>query len=314
VDNLHDSNALFNQDSGFPDSGTTFSIQYADATGAVQTADVTLAATDAGQTGTAFVSSLNAALSAQGLTGIAAQIGTGGDLQFSGGNLLQVTESDDVAAGTNVVTSGSSLLNGSNYQTGSLAYTTFASGQSQEFTFTTGGATKTVTLNNGNSATEGAAVSALNTGLSGTGIYAVETATGIAIQSSSAFTVSSAAASGAGNLGGTGAGAIAVNEPTTSASSTGNALNAITAIASAIKNLGLVQGAVGAGENKLNYAVNLANSQITNFSSAESQIMDANVASAAANLTKSQVLEQSTIAAMAQANSEPQAVLKLLQQ
>jgi flagellin len=69
---------------------------------------------------------------------------------------------------------------------------------------------------------------------------------------------------------------------------------------------------VGAGENKLNYAINLANSQITNFSSAQSQIRDADVATEAANLTKAQVLEQASVAAMAQANSSPQAILSLL--
>jgi flagellin len=57
----------------------------------------------------------------------------------------------------------------------------------------------------------------------------------------------------------------------------------------------------------------LAQSQVTNFSSAEGSIRDANVAADAASLTKSQVLEQTAIAAMAQANAEPQAVLKLLQ-
>jgi flagellin len=69
---------------------------------------------------------------------------------------------------------------------------------------------------------------------------------------------------------------------------------------------------VGAGENDLNYAIGLANSQITNFSSAESGIRDADVASEAANLTKAQVLEQASVAAMAQANSAPQAILSLL--
>jgi len=88
---------------------------------------------------------------------------------------------------------------------------------------------------------------------------------------------------------------------------------AITSINSAVASLGLVQGAVGAGENTLNYAISLAQSQVTNFTAAESQIKDADVASAAANLTKAQVLEQTSIAAMAQANSAPQAVLKLLQ-
>ena len=88
---------------------------------------------------------------------------------------------------------------------------------------------------------------------------------------------------------------------------------AITALTSAVQALGIAQASIGEGENTLTYAQGLANSQITNFSSAESQIRDTNVAAAAANLTKSQVLTQTAIAAMAQANSESQSVLKLLQ-
>jgi flagellin len=95
--------------------------------------------------------------------------------------------------------------------------------------------------------------------------------------------------------------------------SAANATAAITAINTAVSNLGTVQGVVGSGENKLQYAIGLAQSQISNFSAAESQIRDADVAAAAANLSKSQVLQQTSIAAMAQANQEPQAVLKLLQ-
>jgi len=87
---------------------------------------------------------------------------------------------------------------------------------------------------------------------------------------------------------------------------------AVTAIAAAVAKLGSAQAAVGKGQNQLTYAVNLAQSQITNFSFAESQIRDANVAQQAANLSKAQVLTQASIAAMAQANSAPQAVLSLL--
>jgi flagellin len=96
-------------------------------------------------------------------------------------------------------------------------------------------------------------------------------------------------------------------------SNAGDAATALTAIQSAISILGTVQGKVGAGENLLNYATNLANSQITNLTSSESSIKDANVAAEAADLAQSQTLQQSTIAAMAQANSMPQALLKLLQ-
>jgi flagellin len=92
-----------------------------------------------------------------------------------------------------------------------------------------------------------------------------------------------------------------------------HAQTAITAITAAVSNLGLVQGTVGDGENDLTYAIGLANSQITNESAAESNIRDANVAQEAAALTQEQVLQQSSVAALAQANSEPQALLKLLQ-
>ena len=97
------------------------------------------------------------------------------------------------------------------------------------------------------------------------------------------------------------------------ATPTTDATAALTAITTAISNLGTVQGAVGAGENLLNYATSLANSQITNLSSAESSIRDANVAQEAANLAQAQTLQQSSIAALAQANSMPAALLKLLQ-
>jgi flagellin len=92
-----------------------------------------------------------------------------------------------------------------------------------------------------------------------------------------------------------------------------HALTAISDITAAVQTLGKTQGAVGTGENDLNYAVSLAQSQITNDSASESSIRDANIAQEAANLTKSQVLEQSSVAALAQANSAPQALLKLLQ-
>lgn len=92
-----------------------------------------------------------------------------------------------------------------------------------------------------------------------------------------------------------------------------NAQASITAITAAVQQLGLVQGSVGDGENDLTYAIGLANSQITNESAAEGNIRDANIAQEAALLTQSQVLSQSSVAALAQANAAPEALLKLLQ-
>ena len=76
--------------------------------------------------------------------------------------------------------------------------------------------------------------------------------------------------------------------------------------------LGLVQGKVGTGENQLNFAISLAQSQIASFSNAESSIKDVDVAAAASNLSKEQILQQSSVAALVQANAIPQAVLSLL--
>jgi len=92
-----------------------------------------------------------------------------------------------------------------------------------------------------------------------------------------------------------------------------HALTAIADLGTAVTTLGQTQGRVGTGENDLNYSISLAQSQITNNSAAESRIRDADVAAEAANLTKSQVLEQSSVAALAQANAAPQALLKLIQ-
>ena len=95
-------------------------------------------------------------------------------------------------------------------------------------------------------------------------------------------------------------------------STSGGASTAITAITAAVRSLGAAQAAVGKSQNQLGYAIGLAQSQISSFSSAESQLRDADIAAEAANLTKASVLQQATMAAMAQANTAPQAVLALL--
>ena len=65
-------------------------------------------------------------------------------------------------------------------------------------------------------------------------------------------------------------------------------------------------------QNRLSYAISLAQSQIVNTKSAESRIRDANVAEESANLTRYSILNQSGIAALAQANQSTNAVLSLL--
>jgi flagellin len=296
----------------------------------------------AGITGADAVSQLNTQLATYG---ISASIATDGTLQFGGSTAFTVTAGALAGGATGgvVATAATTAINTSNYTVDSStaingavvaggAFVGFAAAGTGSETFSIQGAkgTTSVTLSGaanagaGNATTLTQALQTINTALNGTGISAVQNAaaSGISFQSASSFNITLTANStgGVGNLFGSGAsvaandqvGAVAVTGPSATASSTGNAINALAALTTAISNVGLTQGIVGAGENKLNYAVNLAQSQITNFSAAESGIKDADVAQEAANLTKAQVLQQASLAALAQANSAPQAILALL--
>jgi flagellin len=154
---------------------------------------------------------------------------------------------------------------------------------------------------------------AANIGLgSGTGTSAQYNASitvyigGGSTQANAQVTIDLSGSANVVNSGGLGIGSDAVDTQA-------HALQAITDITSAVQSLGLTQGSVGTGENALNYAISLAQSQIVNDSASESSIRDADIATEASNLTRSQVLEQSSVAALAQANASPQALLKLLQ-
>ncbi len=269
---------------------------------AATTVTATVDGTAGALTENQVVSSLNSQLSQYG---ISTQVDGNGQLNFGGAEPFTVsTATADVT--DEIATTGTTATNNGVYSAaGAAAYTAKA----QTLTFQNGNGTATVNLLIGDSLTS--ALSKINAQTAGLGIYAVANSagTGISIQSASGFTASSSVATGVF----TAAGAQGITAPTTAATATGNAEAAITAVTNAITQLGTVQARIGAGENTLQYATNLANSQITNFSAAEGRIRDANVAAEAANLSKAQVLQQSSIAAMAQANSSPQSLLKLLQ-
>ncbi len=95
-------------------------------------------------------------------------------------------------------------------------------------------------------------------------------------------------------------------------STQGAAATAVATIKSAVATLGGVQGSVGTLENRLQFAVALAQSQIVNTKAAESRIRDANIAEESANMTRYSILNQSGIASLAQANSQSSSVLSLL--
>ncbi len=90
------------------------------------------------------------------------------------------------------------------------------------------------------------------------------------------------------------------------------AKTAVATLATAVTTLGTVQGSVGTLQNRLQFAISLAQSQKTNKQAAESRIRDANVAEESANMTRFNILTQSGIAALAQANQSSASVLSLL--
>ena len=91
-----------------------------------------------------------------------------------------------------------------------------------------------------------------------------------------------------------------------------NSATAISSLQTAIGTLGTVQGRVGAAMNRLSFAVSQAQTMSVSVRASESRIRDANIAEEAAALTKFNILTQSGLAALSQANSSSQSVLQLL--
>jgi flagellin len=86
----------------------------------------------------------------------------------------------------------------------------------------------------------------------------------------------------------------------------------IQAVDSALATVSAFQSQLGAIQNRFTAAVSNLTSTAQNLSQSRSTIQDANFAQETANLTQAQVLEQAGISVLAQANQEPQLILKLL--
>jgi flagellin len=248
--------------------------------------------------------------------GITAGTDSNGALQFSGATAFTVKDTfgaGATAASALTTATGGTAENTSNNLADPAATYVSPATTAETLQFQTSAGAASVTLAIGTSLAS--AISDINQQTSSLGVYAVTNAagTGISLQGANSFSVTDSATATEGVFGAASTGTNNLTATAPAAGDTNNANAAITAINNAISALGLVQGSVGAGENKLSYAINLAQSQISSYSSAESQIRDADVAEQAANLTKAQVLTQTSVAALAQANSEPQAILKLLQ-
>jgi flagellin len=92
-----------------------------------------------------------------------------------------------------------------------------------------------------------------------------------------------------------------------------NAQTALTALNAAITNLAAQDGYIGAQINTLNSVSQVLSTQQTNVTAAQNAVQATDYASATSNMSKYEILSQTGISALAQANSVQQEVTKLLQ-
>jgi flagellin len=99
----------------------------------------------------------------------------------------------------------------------------------------------------------------------------------------------------------------------TSISTSTGAAAALTAVTNAIDQLGTDRAQVGANEETMSFTNQELSVLATNLTAANSQISDVDVATESTNFAKYQILVQSGTSMLAQANQNPQTVLKLIQ-
>jgi flagellin len=103
-----------------------------------------------------------------------------------------------------------------------------------------------------------------------------------------------------------------LNIASDSLSTAAGASAALASIQTAINTVSTMRGNLGASEQRLRTVVNSIGITSENLQAAESQIRDADIATEVVNLTKFQILTQSGVSALAQANASQQSVLSLL--
>jgi len=136
-----------------------------------------------------------------------------------------------------------------------------------------------------------------------------EAATGITFQVGSTNDVSNQIQI---NFTGATAACLGVSSDTIGIGSLVSAQAAMTAIDAALTSINAYMGSVGAFQNRLQYTVENLSISIENFSASESAIRDVDMAAEISTFTKNQILQQSGMAMLAQANSAPQQILTLL--
>ncbi|KWF09528.1 flagellin [Burkholderia pseudomultivorans] len=260
----------------------------------------------------ALAASTNAASQAASAAAAATTINT-----ISGANIAQHGTGTDTAVGTKLgeLTGLSLNADGTAYTGSGTASITsiqvYADGAGG-FQFTLNGADPTVASNvfkPGDGTTQTAAIGAV---LDTTTANAISIKAGSALASGTGFTVPSSLSNVTATTTAINANNVVKDVSQIDISSSAGAAQAMEAIDNALATVNNIQATLGAAQNRFTAISTTQQAQATNLSQAQSQIQDANFAQETANLSKAQVLQQAGISVLAQANSLPQQVLKLL--
>jgi flagellin len=170
-----------------------------------------------------------------------------------------------------------------------------------QLTSTTGGGSLSLALNTAFDATAAVAAEAFTVAGTSQLSLGFKLGTGTETYDSLSFTLNAVSLTGLGMTG------------TESIDTSGNAESAIEAVNTAITNLNEFRANVGAAQNRLDFASDNLSIAIENAEAARSTLLDLDIASEMTNFTSKQVLMQSGVAMLAQANQLPQNLLRLLQ-
>jgi flagellin len=257
------------------------------------------------------------------------------DTEFNGNQLVSGTLAVSIANATDFEPADGvqSLTFKGSFNTASQATIAYNS-TSRTFTVTHNGSTYSGSLasgtNNGTSMLTGTVVSAVTGGTDGNKIdIAISTAFVVnANHASGTLGLSGSATSSFTYKVGTGTSAsaddltVAINAlsvaqlglTSTDVTSAANANLASAAISSAVDTLNTARANIGAIQNRLEFAAANIATTMENMEAARSNLLDLDVAAEMTKFTSRQILVQSGIAMLAQANQTPQNLLRLFQQ
>jgi flagellin len=146
----------------------------------------------------------------------------------------------------------------------------------------------------------------LNTKFNGTAVFDSGTTLTVAVAGYSSITVTVSSIASSSTV------ALGLTAATTVLSTAALASTAAGLIATALDSVSSLRATIGASQQQLGSIGTSLGIQVQNFTSAYSQIRDANIADEVVNLTKFQILNQSGTSALAQANASSQQILALL--